>query len=68
MNEMQFPVCAPCVKEHMLKPKYWVEQVEDAEDLIALIARYNDINEDYLPYTRENIVRQAFKSLGERYG
>jgi len=38
MNEMQFPVCAPWITEHMLKPEYWIEQVEDTEDLIALIA------------------------------
>ena len=38
MNEMQFPVCAPKVKEYILKPEYWIEQVKDTEDLIALIA------------------------------
>jgi len=35
---------------------------------LALIARSNDIHEGYLPYTRKNIIRKAFKSLGERYG
>ena len=35
---------------------------------LALIARNNGINEGYLAYTRENLVRQAFKLLGERYG
>jgi len=35
---------------------------------LALIARSNDICEGYLPYTRGNILRQAFKLLGERYG
>jgi hypothetical protein len=35
---------------------------------LALIARSNDICEGYLPYTRRNIIRQAFKLLGERYG
>ncbi|MBE3090083.1 MAG: SH3 domain-containing protein, partial [Actinobacteria bacterium] len=35
---------------------------------LALIARSNDICEGYLPYTRENIIQQAFKLLGERYG
>jgi len=35
---------------------------------LALIARSNDICEGYLPYTRGNIIRQAFKLLGERYG
>lgn len=34
----------------------------------ALIARSRDINKGYLPYTRENLLRQAFKFLGERYG
>jgi len=35
---------------------------------LALIARSNDICEGYLPYTRGNIIQQAFKLLGERYG
>jgi len=35
---------------------------------MALIARSNDVSEGYLIYTRENIIRQAFKLLGERYG
>ena len=35
---------------------------------LALIARSNDICEGYLPYNRENIIQQAFKLLGERYG
>lgn len=34
----------------------------------ALIARNQDANLGYLPFTRENIIRQAFKFLGERYG
>ena len=34
----------------------------------ALIARSKDVNRGYIPYTRENIIRQAFKFLGERYG
>ena len=34
----------------------------------ALIARSNDICEGYFSYTRGNIIRQAFKLLGERYG
>lgn len=35
---------------------------------LALIARSNDICEGYLSYTRRNIIQQAFKLLGERYG
>jgi len=35
---------------------------------LALIARSNDICEGYLLYTRRNIIQQAFKLLGERYG
>jgi len=35
---------------------------------LALIARSNDVCEGYLPYTRRNIIQQAFKLLGERYG
>jgi hypothetical protein len=35
---------------------------------LAFIARSNDIFEGYLSYTRRNIIQQAFKLLGERYG
>lgn len=34
----------------------------------ALIARNKDVNLGFIPFTRENITRQAFKFLGERYG
>ena len=34
----------------------------------ALISRNRDINREYMAFTRENIIRQAFKFLGERYG
>jgi len=34
----------------------------------ALIARSQDVRRGYLPFTRRNIVEQAFKFLGERYG
>lgn len=34
----------------------------------ALISRAKDVHVGYLPFTEENIVRQAFKFLGERYG
>lgn len=34
----------------------------------ALIARSQDVQIGYLPYTRRNIIGQAFKFLGERYG
>jgi cell wall-associated NlpC family hydrolase len=34
----------------------------------ALIARNQDVNVGFLPFTRENVIRQAFKFLGERYG
>ncbi|WP_285764049.1 SH3 domain-containing protein [Biformimicrobium ophioploci] len=34
----------------------------------ALIARSRDVNIGYLPFTRENLIRQSFKFLGERYG
>ena len=34
----------------------------------ALIARSNDLHEGYLSYTRENLLKQAYKLLGERYG
>ena len=34
----------------------------------ALIARSRGIREGFLPYTRKNLILQAFKMLGERYG
>ena len=34
----------------------------------ALLQRAADSQPDYLPLTRANIIRQAFKFLGERYG
>jgi hypothetical protein len=34
----------------------------------VLIARGQDVGEGYLPPSRENAIRQAFKFLGERYG
>ncbi|MBU5483217.1 SH3 domain-containing protein [Clostridium sp. MSJ-11] len=34
----------------------------------ALIPRSEDVNIGYLPYTKETILNQAFKFLGERYG
>ncbi|PHS28832.1 MAG: hypothetical protein COA85_03055 [Robiginitomaculum sp.] len=34
----------------------------------ALIQRKADVHVGYLPFTRENIIRQSFKFLGERYG
>ncbi|MDD4767787.1 MAG: stalk domain-containing protein, partial [Desulfotomaculaceae bacterium] len=34
----------------------------------ALIPAGSDVSVGYMPYTRANIIRQAFKILGERYG
>ncbi len=34
----------------------------------ALISANRDVNTGYLPYTSANVVSQAFKSLGDRYG
>lgn len=34
----------------------------------ALVPRSADVSAGYLPYTRANVLRQAFKFLGERYG
>lgn len=34
----------------------------------ALISKKEDVNVGYLPYTRENISKQAFKLIGDRYG
>ena len=34
----------------------------------ALIPVSEDVSEGYLPYTRANIIKQAFKAQGERYG
>ena len=35
---------------------------------LALIAQSADVSEGYLPLTKENIAKQAFKSLGQMYG
>jgi cell wall-associated NlpC family hydrolase len=35
---------------------------------VALLQKNTDSSADYLPLTRANILRQAFKFLGERYG
>lgn len=46
--------------------------VRDSEGMItdkySLISIKEDVNIGYLEYTRGNIVRQAFKLLGDRYG
>ncbi|WNL46869.1 SH3 domain-containing protein [Dyella sp. BiH032] len=34
----------------------------------ALLQKHTDSSADYLPLTRANLIRQAFKFLGERYG
>lgn len=34
----------------------------------AMIPSNRDVNVGYLPYTTENVLKQAFKSLGNRYG
>ena len=34
----------------------------------ALISANRDVNIGYLPYTSGNVIKQAFKSLGNRYG
>ncbi|MEM5552861.1 SH3 domain-containing protein [Pseudoalteromonas neustonica] len=34
----------------------------------ALISRSSDVNIGYLPYTQQNLIKQGFKFLGERYG
>ena len=34
----------------------------------ALIERSDDVREGYLPFSRANVLRQAFKFLGEHYG
>ena len=40
----------------------------NVEFKLALIARNEEVSLGYLPYTRENILVNAFKFLGERYG
>jgi len=34
----------------------------------ALISRSDDVHRGYLAYTQDNIIKQSFKFLGERYG
>ena len=59
---MQFPVCAPWITEHMLKPEYWIEQVKDTEDLIALIARSNDVHDRSRP-TADEWRKKLFRGI-----
>ena len=42
--------------------------IGNVEFELALIARNEEVSVGYLPYTRENIIVNAFKFLGERYG
>ncbi len=37
-------------------------------DVYDLIPISSDVSVGYLPYTRENVLRQSFKLLGDRYG
>jgi len=43
-------------------------QQEQLEIKPALIARNKDVSQGFIAFTRENIIRQSFKFLGERYG
>jgi len=52
-----YPVLLPAQGEH-----------GELEFRTALIARNQDVRVGYMPYTRRNILHQAFKFLGERYG
>jgi len=36
--------------------------------VLVPIARAQDVNLGYLPFTKENLIKQSFKFLGERYG
>ena len=45
----------------------WRNDKGDLEFKNSLISIKEDINIGYLPYTREDIIRQAFKLLGDRY-
>jgi cell wall-associated NlpC family hydrolase len=40
----------------------------ELEFRVALIARSQDVHVGYLPFTRQSIIEQSFKFLGERYG
>jgi len=63
MNEMQFPVCAPRVKEYMLKSEYWIEQVEDAECLILNKEEINDLNEKTFKQMESKGLEEALYDL-----
>jgi len=36
--------------------------------VLVMIPRSQDVHKGYLPFTHDNIIKQAFKFLGERYG
>ncbi|MDD3118938.1 MAG: NlpC/P60 family protein [Victivallales bacterium] len=60
--------------DHMSISGHWVIELPVRRDdgtlaiRPALISRNRDVNVGYLPYTRINLIRQAFKLAGERYG
>jgi len=40
----------------------------DVEFKLALVSATKEVHEGFLPYTRGNIIKQAFKMQGQRYG
>jgi cell wall-associated NlpC family hydrolase len=67
-----WPVEAPVNGQHPYTAHVIELPYRDAEGALrfspALLPRSQEVRSDYLPLTRENIIRQAFKFLGERYG
>lgn len=68
----QWPAETPVNGQHPYTAHVIELPYRDAEGALrfspALLPRTQEVRSDYLPLTRENIIRQAFKFLGERYG
>lgn len=53
--------------------RYWVIKFPKRKDNVqlqwvdAFIKKGSDVNIGYLPYTKKNVIRQAFKIIGEKY-
>jgi cell wall-associated NlpC family hydrolase len=66
------PANAPVNGQHPYTSHVLELPVRDADGQLrfapALLQKSTDTAADYLPLTRANIIRQAFKFLGERYG
>jgi len=68
----QWPITMPVNGQGVLAAHVIELPTRDDEGLLrivpALVPRSADVRKEFLPVTQENIIRQGFKFLGERYG